>query len=266
MEKWNRRVFPVLLVSVGLLTLVFGIYLRGALQGPATIHVGGAVAAPYDYPLEHGDIPELTAEGTLRDVTSSYTGVPLRELVARAQPDSTAALLLIQASDGYAFFISMDEVQRSESLLLASQGEGDEASYNVVGAQNSKAWVRGVSEITVVGAAVLEVSGALENPSPYDPDDWQFEMDSIGLDLGDGLKKVQGAPLGSVLRAMVPRAEAATVVLRTGAEPVSLSLASVLGDDDVRVFTVIGAETVTFAVARMNGEVIAPTVTRIEVQ
>jgi ABC-type thiamin/hydroxymethylpyrimidine transport system permease subunit/DMSO/TMAO reductase YedYZ molybdopterin-dependent catalytic subunit len=265
-EKWNRRVFPTLLVSVGLLTFGFGVYLRGALQGPATIHIGGAVAAPYDYPLAHADILELTAEATLRDVTGRYTGVPVRELVARAQPDTTAALLLIQASDGYAFFVSMDEVQASESLLLASQGEGDEVSYNVVGAQNSKAWVRGVSEIIVVGAAVLEVSGALENPSPYDPDDWQFDMDSISLDLGDGPKKVQGAPLGSVLRAMDPRPEAAAVVLHTGGKPVSLPLANVLADDDVRVFTVIGAETVTFAVARMNGEVIAPSVTRMEVR
>jgi ABC-type thiamin/hydroxymethylpyrimidine transport system permease subunit len=265
-EEWNRRVFPIFLASVGLLALVFGIYLRSALQGPATVHVSGAVAAPYDYPLEHGDIPETTAEGTLRDVTSRYTGVPVRELIERAQPDSGAAQLLVQASDGYAFFISMDEVRENGSLLLVAQGTGDEASYNVVGAQNSKAWVRGVSELTVVGVTVLEVFGALESPTPYDPDDWQFEMDSSNLDLGEGAKKYQGAPLGQVLQTMGPRPDASSIVLYTGAESQSLSLADVLGDDDIRIFTVIDTEGISFAVARMNGQVIAPGVTAIEVR
>jgi ABC-type thiamin/hydroxymethylpyrimidine transport system permease subunit/DMSO/TMAO reductase YedYZ molybdopterin-dependent catalytic subunit len=270
-EEWNRRIFPIFLASAGLLTLVFGIYLRYALQGPATVHVGGAVAAPYDYPLEHGDTPEITAEGTLRDVTSRYTGIPVRELIERAQPDSDAAQLLVQASDGYAFFISMDEVRENGSLLLAAQGTGNEASYDVVGAQNSKAWVRGVSELTVVGATVLEIFGALESPTPYDPDDWQFEMDSTNLDLGEGAlgggtKKYQGAPLGRVLQTMEPRPDASGIVLHTGTESQSLSLADVLGDDDIRIFTIISTEGVSFAVARMNGQVIAPGVTSIEVQ
>jgi len=262
----DRRIAPVFLASAALLTLALGLYLRQALQGPATIHVGGAVTSPYDYPLEHGDIPQVTAEGTLRDVTTRYSGVPVRELVAQAQPQSNAALLLIRASDGYAFFISMDEVHDNESLLLTSQGEGEAASYNVVGARNSKAWVRGVSELAVIGSAALEVTGALEHPSSYDPDDWQFEMDSTELDVGAGPQKVQGVPLGQVLQAMDPRPEATTVVLHTGGDPVAMDLTSVLEDDDLRVFTIIGQADVTFAVARMNGEVIAARVTRVKVQ
>jgi energy-coupling factor transport system substrate-specific component len=265
-EEWNRRVFPIFLASAGLLTLVFGIYLRSALQGPATVHIGGAVAAPYDYPLEHGDIPEITAQGTLHDITRDYTGVPLRELIERSQPDSGAVQLLVQASDGYAFFISMDEVHENNSLLLASEGAGNKASYNVVGAQNSKAWVRGVSELSVVGATVLEMFGALESPTPYNPDDWQFEMDSSNLDLGEGTKKYQGAPLGRVLQTMEPRPDARDIVLHTSAESHSLSLADVLGDDDIRLFTVISTEGVSFAVARMNGKVVATGVTSIEVR
>ena len=262
----SRRTYLLCLAGAALLTLALGVYLRQALRGPATVHVGGAVAAPYDYPLEHGDIPQIIAEGTLRDVTSRYTGVPVRDLLAYAQPQSGAALLLIRASDGYAFFVSMDEVHDNESLLLAPQGEGQDGSYNVVGARNSKAWVRGVSEFTVIGAATLEVTGALENPSPYDPDDWQFDMDSIRLDVGQGPQKVQGAPLGKVLLAMAPRAEAATVVLSSDGEVTSMPLSSVLEDDDVRIFTIIGEADVSFAVARMNGEVIAAQVTRVEVQ
>ncbi len=262
------KLYPIILAIVALLTLVFAVYLRGALQGPTTVHIGGAVAAPYDYPSEHADIPSVTAESTLREVTRQYTGLPIRELIARAQPQPTAKLLLIQASDGYAFFISMDKVQQNESLLLAPQGEGNEASYNVVGAENSKAWVRGVSELTVIGAetTTLEVDGALENPTPYDPDEWQFEMDSTTLDVGNGPNKYQGAPLGAVLQAMGLDPDADTLLLHTPDETISLPLSQILSDDDLRLFTIIGAEDFSFAVARMNGEVIAPHVTRLQVQ
>jgi len=262
----SRPVYPIFLASAAVLTLALGVYLRQALRGPATIHVGGAVQAPYDYPLEHGDIPLITAEGTLRSVTARYSGVPVRELVDRAQPQPNASLLLIQASDGYAFFISMDEVRENESLLLAPQGKGEDASYNIVGPRNSKAWVRGVAEMSVVGSATLEVTGALEHPSPYDPNDWQFEMDSTSLDVGEGPKKYQGTPLGQVLQAMNPRPEATTVLLYANGEPVSMPLAEVLGDDDLRIFTIIGGTDVSFALARMDGEVILSRITRVEVR
>jgi ABC-type thiamin/hydroxymethylpyrimidine transport system permease subunit len=262
----GRRAYPIFLLAVALLTVALAVYLRGALRGPPTVHVGGAVGAPYDYPSEHGDLGATTAEGALREVTAKYDGIPLRDLIARAEPQPGASLLLVRATDGYAFFISMDEVRDNDALLLSPQGEGDEASYNIVGAMNSKAWLRGVEELVVVGAATLEISGALEAPAAYDPEDWQFDMDSTRLDLGDGPRKLQGVPLGKVLAEMKPKAGAETVVLHTGAEPLPLLLDDVLADDDLRLFTVIGEAEVTFALARMEGEVLAAQVTRIEVK
>jgi DMSO/TMAO reductase YedYZ molybdopterin-dependent catalytic subunit len=264
---------------VVLLTVALTVFLRGALRGPATVHIGGAVDAPYDYPAEHSNLSPgsgqglgtTTAEGTLRQGTAGYNGVLLRDLLARAEPQPGASLVLIRATDGYAFFVSMDEVRDNDALLLTPQGEGDETSYNIVGALNSKAWVRGVSELVVVGAATLEVSGALDAPTPYDPDDWQFDMDSTRLDLGDGPRKLQGVPLGKVLAAMKPQAGAATVVVHTGGEPLSLPLAEILADDvdaphRLCLFTVIGEADVSFALARMEGEVLAAHVTHIEVK
>jgi ABC-type thiamin/hydroxymethylpyrimidine transport system permease subunit len=262
----GRWMYPIFLAGVVLLTGLLWGYLRYALRGPATVRIGGAVMAAYDYPVESGDITEIAAEGTLHDVTRIYTGVPLQELIERAQPQPSAVLLLVRASDGYAFFISMDEVRESGSLLLAPQGEGQDISYNIVGAENSKAWVRGVSELTVIGAVTLEMTGALEDPSPYDPGEWQFEMDSTSLDVGTGPNKYQGTPLGQVLRTMSPAENAETVVLYTDGEPVSLTLAEVLNNDDIRLFTIIGADSISFAVARMSGEVIAPQVIRVEIQ
>jgi len=262
----GRRAYPIFLLVAALLTAVLTVYLHGALKGPPVVHIGGAVEAPYDYPSEHGDLATTTAEGTLREVTGKYDGVPIRELLALAQPQPDASLLLVRATDGYAFFIGMDEVRDNDGLLLSPQGEGDEASYNVVGAQNSKAWVRGVEELVVVGASTLEVSGALEAPVPYDPDDWQFEMDAVNLDVGEGPRKLQGVSLGKVLGAMGPGESAETVVVDTGDGPISLPLDEVLADDDLRLFTVIGEDDVTFALARMDGEVLAARVTRIEVR
>ena len=261
----GRRVYPIFLVAAALLTVALTLYLRVALRGPATVHIGGAVAAGYDYPKQHGDIASITAEGTLREVTGRYNGVPVQELLARAQPQSGASLLLVRGSDGYAFFISMDEVRDNSGLMLSPQGEGDGVAYNLVGAKNSKAWVRGVSELVVVRSATLEVSGALDKPVSYDPDDWQFQMDSTRLDAGDGPHKYQGVPLGLVLQAMEPQGGATTVVIQTGGEPVSLSLAEVVSDKDLRLFTIIGESEVTFALARMDGQVLAARVTGIEV-
>jgi hypothetical protein len=65
---------------------------------------------------------------------------------------------------------------------------------------------------------------------------------------------------------MEPQAGAETVIVYTGSGPLSLPLAEVLADDDIRLFTVIGEDDVTFALARMEGEVLASQVTRIEVE
>jgi DMSO/TMAO reductase YedYZ molybdopterin-dependent catalytic subunit len=266
-KPMDRRVYTAFLIAAVIVAAGLLLYLRGALRGSATVTIGGAVAAPYEFPLEHGDIQQITAEATLRDVSARYTGYPLAELIARAEPQPDADKLLLRASDGYAFFISMDELRTNDSLLLAPQGQGEDASYSIVGPESSKAWVRGVTELVVVGAATIPVDGRLAQPAPFDPADWASAMDSVTLDVGDGAEKYQGAPLGEVLASMQPQPGAEEVVLHSpDGEEITLSLAEVIGDDDTRLFTIIGEEDVTFAVARMNGEVLAPRVIRIEVQ
>ncbi len=260
-QPMQGRVYPAFLIGAALLATLLAVYLRDARSSP-TIAVGGAVDAPYTYPRQNGDLPTLTAG----PATARYTGVPVRELLARAQPQAEAGLLLVQATDGYAFFISLKEVQENNDLLLASQGKGDKATYDIVGAQNNKAKIRGVSRLTLVPLTTLDIIGALENPAPFDPDAWQFQMDSTTLDVGNGPQKLQGASLAKVLQALQPAANATTIILHTGGDSITLPLSDVLSSDDVRIFTVIGAERITYAVARMNGTVIAPLVTGIEVK
>jgi len=265
----DRRVYLAGLGAVLLLAAGLGLYLQRVLGGPATVHVGGAVATPYDYPRRNGDVAVVTAEGTLRGVTTRYNGAPLRELVARAGPQPDATLLLVRGVDGYAFFVAMDEVRENAGLLLAPKGKGRDAAYDLVGAQNSKAWVRGVASLTVIGPATLEIGGALEKAAPFRPEQWQFQMDSASLDVGAGPHKYQGVPLGSVLQEMVPQAQAGSVDLYAAgaSEPaVSLPLSQILADRELRIFTIVGDTEVSFAVARMNGEVLVPQLQRIEVR
>ena len=91
-------------------------------------------------------------------------------------------------------------------------------------------------------------------------------MDSIRLDIGGGPAKLQGVPLGLVLESMGPQTEATTVIAHTGEAPLELPLSEVLADDDVRLFTVIGDDKITFALARMDSTVLASHVTRVEVR
>jgi DMSO/TMAO reductase YedYZ molybdopterin-dependent catalytic subunit len=91
-------------------------------------------------------------------------------------------------------------------------------------------------------------------------------MDSTRVNVGESPKKLQGVALGEVLGAMEPRSDAETALIHTGEGTVSLRLEEVLVDDDLRLFTLIGEEEVTFVLALMNGEVLAAQVISIEVE
>lgn len=261
----DHRLYLAFLAAGLLLAAGLGVYLRFALSGPAAVPIEGAVARPYEYPRANGDIAYVSADATLRGITTRYSGAALKELVARAGPQENAAYLLVRSADGYAFFLPMAEIQGNESLLLVPKGRG----YDLVGPENSKAWVRNVVRLVVAGPAALTIDGALDRPGLFLPEEWQFRMDAATLDLGQGPRKYQGAPLGLVLQEMGPQPQAAAVLVyaATAAEPaVSLPLAGVLADQDVRLFVVIGEMDISFALAHMGGEVMVPRVERIEVR
>jgi hypothetical protein len=54
--------------------------------------------------------------------------------------------------------------------------------------------------------------------------------------------------------------------LYTEGDPISLALPDVMGDDDLRLFAIMDQAEFGFAVAYLDGRVLAPDVTRVVVQ
>lgn len=258
----------VIIGAGSVITLVLFAYLRMTLQGPPTVAVAGAVASPYTFSAQQTDIPTVTVEAALHNVATRYTGYPLRDILDQAEPHEAAALVLVEAVDGYAFFITMDEVQDSDTLILAVKGEGKQTAYDIVGAESSKAWVRGVGHITLVQTTALSFTGALGMPGAYAPAEWQSHMDSASVRLRAGSAKLQGTPLGAVVARMDPAPTAETVIFHTAAgdDAPTLPLSDVRNHDELRIFTVIDETGISYAIARMSGEVLAEQVETIEIR
>ncbi len=248
-----------------LLTVGGTFYLRAALAGPPEVQITGLADAPYAF--HAGDLPTVTIQGTLNDVTRPYTGARLWEIVQQAQPRPEAASALVKASDGYDFFISFRELRENPDILLAEHGEGENVTYEVVGPASSKAWVRNVVEIELVAAPLVEVSGALDNPYPYAPEEWVSEMDNADIDYGQGAVKLQGVPLGAILTAMEPQEGATTVVLaaRDGSA-YELPLVEAMGDAEIRLYNATGDEGIIFLLAHSGGEVYLVDVVSMEIR
>ncbi|NLD43337.1 MAG: ECF transporter S component [Chloroflexi bacterium] len=264
MGRWRQ---PAFLAFFFLAVVAGGIYLRGALAGPPAVLVTGSVAAPYEYSAETPGLASLDLMLSLQGMTRRASGPLLRDVLALAQPDAHYGAVLVTATDGYSFFIGRDEVEQNTELLLAGRGEGREMSFEIAGARNSKAWVRNVSELRVVAMALVEVEGQVARPFPYNPEEWQFEMDNATLDLGTGPAKYQGVVLADLLARWEPSAAAAEVAVRArNGETAALPLAEVLADRSLRIWTVSTPEGMRFAVAYEDGRVVARDVVALEVR
>ncbi len=268
-ETMGHRVYGAFLGMIAILTVAGGAYLYSALQGSPAVRITGEVNSPYEYSYRDEDSSQLvTIQETQKPgLIGTYAGLPLREVIARAEPTERASSVLAKGSDGYDFFIGISEVEENDQLILAHSDRGGELSYSIAGANNSKAWVRGVVEIQVIGQALVEVSGALHRAGSYNPDQWQFDMDNARLDLGFGTRKYQGASLGVVLEAMGPQGQARSVVLRSrDGDQKELDLGQVMADSSIRIFNVTSEEGIIFTVASENGQIWMQDVVDIEVK
>jgi ABC-type thiamin/hydroxymethylpyrimidine transport system permease subunit len=242
------------------------LYLHDRLKGPASVSVAGAVAEPYTFPDDLSPLKEVARVVDRQGVQVSYSGYPLSSVLDRADPAPDASKVLMIASDGYAFFLSMQEIEENDGILLSPQEVSGDMSFNVVGPRTSKAWVRGVEQLVVIGDSTLPLEGLLDTADPFDPQHWQDAMDSVSLDLSSGPIKVQGVPLGEVLNQRGLKAQASQVVVRATESELTLALEDVMGDDDLRIFSLVRQDGIHYVLGRMSGEALVEEVTSIEVR
>ncbi len=98
--------------------------------------VAGLVQSPQGFDYDHLlSMPQLTEYVTIECVsnlvggrllsTAAFTGVPLRALVAAAEPQAGARFVLFRARDGYSEFLPLDEVMGRPDILVAHKLGGE---------------------------------------------------------------------------------------------------------------------------------------------
>jgi energy-coupling factor transport system permease protein len=267
-EKTNpkRKIGWFILSGVFVLAILLTVYLRTTLRGSPTIKIYGAVENPYEFPSQNFTPDRVTRQMPYRGIQTQYTGYPLLDLVEFAQPLPGADTLLIEASDGYAFLISFNELNTNPNILAVQQGQGQNASFDIVGPLSSKAWVRNVIEMSISISQGLVIQSSTGETFIFYPDEWLSEMDSTQIALPDGSQKLQGVPLWKVIDSFILHEGQIVVHVKSDQDVRSYSWDEINIDDNMRIFTVIKDEGFKYALGTMSGDVYLYPITGIEVE
>jgi hypothetical protein len=174
-------------------------------------------------------------------------------------------MVLLEASDGYAFFISAEELRENPAIVLQAQGKGKNLVFNVAGPASKKAWVNGVEQVRLVRSQPLELEIA-GNVVPFNPVDWISDMDSTTLELESGSAKVQGVALGLILDSAAPNLTDGQVIgVAPDGNQQSFSIQQVKDDPGIRIFLNLTQGSVSYVLANLDGEVYLPVLERIQI-
>jgi len=252
----HRRIALLAILAVALIAGLLAIFLRINLASGEQINITGAVHHPYAFPNQEFDLELVTREMDYRGVLTEYTGFPIKDLIEYAQPTENADTLLLEASDGYAFLLSFDEIQHNRDILLVHQGKGNNASFDVVGPESSKAWVRNTIRLTVIASEGLMIYPPTGEGVVFNPDRWVTNMDSTQVALPEGSKKLQGVPVWMVIDAMLSGDTPQELEFSSPVETRTMNWSEINENDDLRLFTVIEEDRISYAFAKMDGEVL----------
>jgi energy-coupling factor transport system substrate-specific component len=262
----SRKVGWIVITAVLVIAILMAIFLKITLQGPEQIPVNGTVSAPYGFPADDNPLEEITRQMEYKGVLTEYTGYPLLAIIEAAGPDPDADTLLIEATDGYAFLLSFDELTTNDNILLVPSGSGKNATFDIVGPESSKAWIRGVGRLTVIASDQLTFTSADGSDYLFVSDDWLLKMDSTQIALPDGSQKLQGVAVWKVVNAAFPGQNPNTIHFSNADDNMTLPWSDLYENDSIRLFTVIGEDSISYALAEMSGNVILFPVTEIDVQ
>jgi len=251
----KRNIGWWILLGISIIAASTAVFLRINLQGPQRIQIEGAVENPYAFPDDDSQVEQVSREMDYRGVMTEYRGYPLFPIVQYANPNQNADTLLIEASDGYAFLISFEELENNPNILMVQEGKGNNASFDIVGPKSSKAWVRNVSRLSIIEAEGLSILIPSGENKQFDPDNWVSDMDSTQISLPNGSKKLQGVPVWKVIQANLSGEQPNTIIFRSESESFELSWTEIQNNDDLRIFSIIEEDGIAFTLAEMSGEV-----------
>ena len=262
----SRKVAWAILSGVLVLGVLLTIFLRTTLRGTPTITISGAVVNPYEFPSASFSPELVTRQMDYRGLPTEYYGYPLWDVIDHAQPAPAADTLLIEAADGYAFLISIDELKTNPNILIVQQGRGQNAAFDIVGPESSKAWVLNVVELTLSTSQGLTIQAPNGEILSFNPDDWLLDMDSTQVMLPSGFQKLQGVPVWKILEPLVKDQGQTMIHLKAEAETRTYPWIEIKDDDQLRIFTVIEESGVSFALGTMSGELYLYPLVAVEVK
>jgi hypothetical protein len=262
----SRKFGWAILSGVLVLAVLLTIFLRTTLKGSPSIIISGDVANSYEFPNPDFSPEQVTREMEYRGLPTKYSGYLLWEVLDHAKPASTADMLLIEAADGYAFLISFDELKTNPNILIVGQGRGQNLTFDIVGPESSKAWVRNVVKLTVSISQGLTIQSSDGEIINFNPDDWLLDMDSTQVMLPSGSQKLQGVPVWKIVEPLVKDQGQTMIHLIAEAEVRSYPWTEIENDDQLRIFTVIEQSGVSFALGTMSGELYLYPLVAVEVE
>jgi energy-coupling factor transport system substrate-specific component len=231
------------------------------------VRITGEVNAPYEFSVSDTEIELLEISEEHNGVARDYIGCALIDIVNKAEPKIENGLILIKASDGYSYFVSYTEALGNDHLILAVQNGGKTASYNIVGAESPKAWVRGVSELILMENEGIQVEGDVNKPFTFLPDEWQSSMDSANIDFGDERIKLQGVQLREIVDYSDPKDKAVEIVLVASEENRLISYKELNGSmKEYRIFISQGDSGVEYIFANMSGDILLRNLIALEIR
>lgn len=263
--KKTQRMGWIFVIAVVIISSLMTVYLKSTLKGSAAIQIGGAVESPYVFPEQEFQSEMITRQMEYKGVTTEYSGYLLKDIIMHAEPEESADTILIEASDGYAFLISFEELQTNLNILAVKQGQGKSSSFDIVGPESSKAWVRNVTKINVIASEGFMIFERAGETHEFDPDEWISEMDSTQVSLPNGSQKLQGVPLWKVVEAYINDGSPEEINLSSPEKTITYIWSDINGKDSLRIFTVIGEDRVSFALAEMSGEVYLYPITELKI-
>ena len=264
-KKIFIRPFAILILATAL-TVGTGFFYLNQQVNTQGVLIDGNVANPYVFPIESVNVNEIEIKSFTNGVSRSYLGTPLKDLVKYSEPVSKSWVLQVSATDGYSFFISKDEIFNNPDLILTSQEVSGNKLFNIVGAKSSKAWVRGVNKLKVISTGQIQISGIVENPFNFFPEEWIEEMDSTFLILDGETTKLQGIAVRSLWTYARPLSDANSIDFRASDESLNMPLEDFFSSDEIRIFTLLSDDGMQFVLGKMNGEVLLKGVQSIEIK